>query len=162
MTVAELIADVKTLPNTERSLLTHNERVLIELAQDLGTALEKEHAQLRITVLAAYMDTGGTRPADDAPLGPIFAEHMRQLHAKESVVVSADGAFQAAPSAIVEMAYTVSCAEAAAMVRGGDEMSRRGELKDILFEWINGDLTDEDARAQLKEICEELPGSPTG
>lgn len=40
MTIEELIADVATLPNTERTLLSHNERVLIELCQALGAKLE--------------------------------------------------------------------------------------------------------------------------
>ncbi len=39
MTIDELLADVKGLPNTERSIMSHNERVLIELAQALGAKL---------------------------------------------------------------------------------------------------------------------------
>lgn len=45
MTVEELIADVATLPDPERSLLSHNERVLIELARALGKALAYEAAK---------------------------------------------------------------------------------------------------------------------
>src|SRR6478736_4614655 len=41
MTVAELLADVKTLPNTQTTILSYNERVLVELAQALGGALAK-------------------------------------------------------------------------------------------------------------------------
>lgn len=41
MSSEELIADVKALPDPQRSILSHNERVLIELCQALAAKLEK-------------------------------------------------------------------------------------------------------------------------
>src|SRR6478609_7650468 len=57
MTVAELLADVKTLPNTQTTILSYNERVLVELAQALGGALAKavEHHEATAATLHVYM-----------------------------------------------------------------------------------------------------------
>lgn len=80
MSIEELIADVKTLPNPERSLLSHNERVLIELAQALSEALvlsttfqDKIDSMIPVGTAGAMPGTSGFTMAafraDDVPVG---------------------------------------------------------------------------------------------